>query len=169
MLLFPMYIPILALDEKTGWLNTEVRKHTEMIRFWNRIIKMDTTRLTRKVFETDYRIYKNNWCSEIKQLFEKVNSIDIYHNKHTCDIHEMQISLHKVFTDQWLNDIQLKPKLRTYILLKNKYSTEEYVTFCRPRQDRSLLAQIRSGPLPLHVETSRFRDTKVENRTLYDL
>ncbi len=99
MLLFPMYIPILALDEKTGWLNTEVRKHTEMIRFWNRIIKMDTTRLSRKVFETDYRIYKNNWCSEIKQLFEKVNSIDIYHNKHTCDIHEMQNSLHKVFTD----------------------------------------------------------------------
>ncbi len=55
--------------------------------------------------------------------------------------------------------------MRTYILFKNEYNTEEYVIFCRPRQDRSLLAQIRSGTLPLHVEAGRFRDTKVENRT----
>ncbi len=77
----------------------------------------------------------------------------------------MQNSLHEVFTDKWLNDIQLKPKLRTYILFKNEYSTEEYVNFCGPRQDKSLLAQIRSGTLSLHVETGRFRDTKVEDRT----
>ncbi len=43
---------------------------------------MDDIRLTRKVFDTDYRICKNNCCSEIKQLFEKVNKIDIYHNIH---------------------------------------------------------------------------------------
>ncbi len=71
----------------------------------------------------------------------------------------MQNSLHKVFTDKWLNDIQLKPKLRTYILFKNEYSTQEYVNICKPRQDRSLLAQIRSGTLPVHVEMGRFRDT----------
>ncbi len=51
--------------------------------------------------------------------------------------------LHKVLTDKWVNVIQLKPKLRTYILFKNKYSTEEYVNVWRPRQDNSLLAQIR--------------------------
>ncbi len=32
-------------------------------------------------------------------------------------------------------------------------------------QVRSLLAQIRSGTLPLHVETRRFTNAKVENRT----
>ncbi len=66
---------------------------------------MDTTRLTRKVFETYYRISKNNSCSEFKKHFEKVNKIDIYHNKNTCDIHEMQNSLHKLFTYKWYNDI----------------------------------------------------------------
>ncbi len=50
--------PILASEGDTGWLNTEVKRHTEMFRFWNRIIKMDATRLTKKVFETDYRICK---------------------------------------------------------------------------------------------------------------
>ncbi len=69
--------------------------------------------------------------------------IDIDHNKQTCDRHEMQNSLPKVFTDKWLDEIQLKPKLRTYILFKNESNTEKYVIFCRPRQDRSLLAHIR--------------------------
>ncbi len=35
--------PILALDGDTGWLNTEVRRHTEIFRFWNHIITMDPT------------------------------------------------------------------------------------------------------------------------------
>ncbi len=26
--------PILALEGDTGWLNTKVRRHTEMVRFW---------------------------------------------------------------------------------------------------------------------------------------
>ncbi len=100
--------PSLAIEGDTGWLNTEVRRHTEMFRFWNHIIKMDATRLSRKVFETEYGICNNIWCSEIKQLFEKVNKIYIYHNKHTCDIYKMLNNLHKVFTGKWLNDIQLK-------------------------------------------------------------
>ncbi len=79
-----------------------------MFRFSNRIIKMDSIRLTRTVFENDYKICKNNWCSEIKWLFENVNKIDIYNNKHTSDIHEMLNSLHNLSTDKWLNDIQLK-------------------------------------------------------------
>ncbi len=41
----------------------------------------------------------------------------------------MQNSLHKVFTHKCVNDIQLKLKLRTYILFKNEYCTEEYITF----------------------------------------
>ncbi len=94
------------------------------------------------MFVTDYRIWKNNLCSEIKQVFEKENKIDIYYNKYTCDIHKFQNSRPQVFTDKWLNDIQLKPKLRTfmYILFNNEYNTEEYVNICRPGEDRSLLA-----------------------------
>ena len=76
-----------------------------MFRFWNHIIKMDPTRLTRKVFEVDYRKCKNNWCSEIKHMFEKINKSDIYDNKHVCHIHEIQQSLNKIFTDKWVNDV----------------------------------------------------------------
>ncbi len=63
--------PILALEGDTGWLNTEVRRHIEMFRFWNHIIKMDATRLTRKVFETDYRICKITGVQKSNNFLKK--------------------------------------------------------------------------------------------------
>ena len=48
---------------------------------------------------------------------------------------------------------------------KEQYYTEEYVKFCIPRKERSMLAQIRFGTLPLHIETGRFRGTIPEERT----
>ena len=52
------------------------------------------------------------------------------------------------------------PKLRTYILHKNRYETETYVKMFMSRKQRSLLAQTRAGILPLKVETGRFRNIK---------
>ncbi len=48
--------PILALEGDTGWLNTEVRRHTEMFRFWNCIIKMDATRKCLKLIMESIKI-----------------------------------------------------------------------------------------------------------------
>ncbi len=47
------------------------------------------------------------------------------------------------------------PKLRSYILFKHEYCAENYVNYCIPHKERSLLAQIRFGILPLHIELGR--------------
>ncbi len=39
-----------------------------------------------------------------------------------------------------------------------------YVKYCLDRRQRPLTVQIRIGILPLHTETVRFRNTKVEER-----
>jgi hypothetical protein len=48
---------------------------------------------------------------------------------------------------------------------KQTFETEKYVKYCLSRRRRSLIAQIRIGILPLHIETGRFRNLKVEERT----
>ncbi len=67
--------------------------------------------------------------------------------------------------DKWKNNLVNKPKLRTYISFKEQFCTEDYVKLCIPRKERSMLAQIRFGILPLHIETGRFRGTALEERT----
>ncbi len=60
--------------------------------------------------------------------------------------------------------LPLKPKLRTYILYKKSFITEDYVKYCLNRRKRSLTAQIRIDILRLHIETGRFSNVKVEER-----
>ena len=57
-----------------------------------------------------------------------------------------------------------KPKLRSYCKFKCSKGTEDYVIQCKNRYERSLIAQIRSGILPLNIELGRFGNIFLENR-----
>ena len=39
-----------------------------MLRLWKRLICMDNTRLTKKIFVWDYSKCRNNWSHEVKQF-----------------------------------------------------------------------------------------------------
>ena len=49
--------------------------------------------------------------------------------------------------------------------IKAKYCVESYAKINLKRNERSILAQIRCGILPLHIETGRFVRTAIEDRT----
>ncbi len=50
--------------------------------------------------------------------------------------------------------------IRTYVKFKENIETESYIKYCMLRSRRSLLAQLRLGILPLHLEKGRFRSKK---------
>ena len=101
----------------------------------------------------------------MKQIFNKIDKMSVFEEKIPCNIRELQIVIDNIWKEKWKNNVPFKPKLRTYMSFKEQYCTEEYVKFCIPRKERSLLAQIRFGTLPLHIETGRFRGTILEERT----
>jgi len=58
------------------------------------------------------------------------------------------------FEQKWLTGIMAKPKLRTYLQIKDVYETELYVLKANlTRNQRSLVAQLRTGIFPLALET----------------
>ena len=57
----------------------------------------------------------------------------------------------------WLNEVNQKPKLRTYILIKKTLNPSEYVKSYMSKYKRSLMAQFLTGILPLNIETGRFK------------
>ncbi len=101
----------------------------------------------------------------MKQLFNVIGKMSIFEEKTSCNIRELQICNHNIWKDKWNFFLPNKPKLKTYISFKEQYCTEDYVKLCIPRKERSMLAQIRFGILPLHIETGRFRGTALEERT----
>ena len=60
--------------------------------------------------------------------------------------------------------IKKRPKLRTYAHFKTEHDIESYVKFNLEENQHLMLAQLRSGILPLHIETGRFSNKTLEDR-----
>ena len=57
-----------------------------------------------------------------------------------------------------------KVKIKNVLDFKKKYGKEKYLTGYMSRAKRSLMAQFRTGILPLKIETGRFSNLAVEQR-----
>ena len=159
------FTPILAINGDMGWPLSLHRRWINMLRLWNRLIDMDNNRLTKKIFLYDFQKYMNNsWCSEIKFIFDKLGLAAQFYNMQRCDINMHEKLLFRNYSNDWTNKTRDISKLRTYITFKTEYNTEDYVKAYLPKQERSFLAQLRCGVLPLRIETGRFSGLKPEER-----
>ncbi len=154
---------IMAIEGDMGWIRAKVRQWVAMLRLWNKLIQMPGDCLSKKVFTWDY-VLSQNWSSEVKEIFCSINVEQVYTTKTVCNLGFMKTECKKIDESLWLASLPLKPKLRTYIMYKKSFITENYVKYCLNRRKRLLTAQIRIGILPLHIETGRFRNVKVEER-----
>ena len=75
--------------------------------------------------------------------------------------------INNYYVNKWYQECQQKPKLRTYITFKNNFETAQYILMYMNRQQRSLLAQLRCGILPLHIETGRFKTVRDDNHNCF--
>ena len=134
-----------------------MRHWFNMVRMWNRIIVMDDSCLTKRMFNFDYaQGHNDNWNSEVKCIFTRIGMIDTYETKETVDM--------GLVKQTWPDKVRNTPKLRTYLKFKTTYETENYVKLNLQRKERSVLAQFRCGVLPLRIESGRFVAEKPDER-----
>ena len=160
------FTPIPALRGELGWNDVFIERWISMVRYWNRLLKLEEDRLTSRIFQWDWNLSKdnNNWCSDIKGILNEINLLPNFDNKLTCDIEQVSVSLKEQDKSLWSNNISNKPKLRTYITFKDTLDTEQYVTAFLPKYQRSIFAKFRCGVLPLRIETGRYYGIPVEGR-----
>ena len=60
------------------------------------------------------------------------------------------------FEHDWAEKVTNKQKLRMYNQFKSKFGLENYLKINLDRFERSFMAQLRLGVLPLHIETGHF-------------
>lgn len=147
-----------------GWTLCLHRRWANMCRLWNRLVNLNVNRLTKQVFDIDYRTSGKTWCSEIKSVLEQANLTYSYVNKHTVDVKFVENILANINQVDWVNKMQSVSKLRTYITFKTRYETEQYLQVNITKTERSHLAQFRCAVLPLKIETGRFSGLSVEDR-----
>ena len=142
-----------------------------MLLLWNRLQAMDCSRLTKHVFFWDktFDRYVSNWSHELKSIFTELGDRERYLINESVPLNLSWGILFQQFTDSWKSDTDEKPKLRTYIKFKNQYETEPYVTALMPSYQRSVLARLRCGILPLEIEVGRYSPSIPEEQRLCKL
>ncbi len=158
------FVPNVALTAETAWLKPMYSRYLCVFRFWNRLMNMDDSMLTKKIFIEDYKRCRKNWCSDVQMMFSKLNIKDCFENKDICDIDDIKAKLFVIMDEDTKKEISVKPKLRTFKLFKMSSCVEPYLTYTLDKYKRSLFAQFRCGILPLRIETGRFARIPLNER-----
>jgi exonuclease III len=167
------YASNVAIQGDVGWKWPVVRRKIEMLKLFKRIMLMDDDRLTKKMLIWDWKHKGYSWSRCIRSIFkgtgqENLCTIDIFHTQSVLDfdviIKTAEKELMTVEINKWHSELVKQPKLRTYRLFKTTFMNENYLLCNMSRSTRSFIAQLRSGILPLKIETGRFLNKKVEER-----
>jgi hypothetical protein len=161
------FTPTPVLEGDTGWLSPRYRRWMNILRLWNRLNSLDNDRITKIVYVNDYQlagINVKNWCNNVKRIFVAIGKEEVYLNQDQCDLNSIYNKFLLLQEEEWKTALTQKPKLRFYRQFKYSFNVENYVKFNLTPSQRSVTAQLRAGVLPLHVETGRFRNTRLEDR-----
>jgi hypothetical protein len=158
------FTPTLGLCGDMGWYPINIYHKIEMVRLWNRLIKMPNNRLTKRVFNWNLE-NQAKWSMEVHRVLNSVDMDDHFTDRKFCNIKSLSEKLKENYRVDWALKITEKPKLRLYKTFKQEFKTEKYVLSNINRSDRSFFAQLRFGILPIHVETGRFTRKPLDERT----
>ena len=158
------FTPVPVLQGEMGWLTCKYRKPLNMIRLWNRIVKMPHDRTPRLMMEYEHSSSFENWTKKVGTLFRRMNMGHIYEQKLPCHLDTVREHLLKLNEADWGSVITTKPKLRNYIEYKHEFKKERYVVIINNKIERSLVAKLRCGILKLKIETGRFINLPLNER-----
>ena len=159
------FAPLLVVNGDMGWTNSHVRRKLAMFRFWNRLIKMPENRLPKIVFNWDMEQSSTlSWSKQMRSLFESIDLIQHFDNREHVCTSKVWALLHENFCKKWAESISNKPKLRTYTTFKDIYQPEPFAMSLMSKKQRSFIAQLRCGILPLQIEVGRWTNKNLADR-----
>ena len=159
---FGRFTPIPAIFGEMAWRSPQYRHHLDIVRHFIRLIYMDKTRLPYHIFMWEYnRPPQGTWCHEIKVILEQCGLIDSgYNTLISLGTINMVAHVSRALATWQAGQWQLKrhmPKLGTYNTIIT-FSVSNYVLKYLNRNQRSAIARLHSGNLPLGIETGRYRN-----------
>ena len=158
------FAPNCAINGDMGWAPSKIRRHSNIIRFWNRIVNIDENRLTKKVFRWDKSFKHVNWCYELALMLNTVSMFDSFTEECPINVKVIKEKLLELYKNDWRIKVEATPKLRTYFTYKETYCCEPFTKIINNRSYRSITAQFRCGILPLAIETGRYNNIPIEFR-----
>ena len=98
----------MAVQADMGWLNVKYHYHVCAIRYWNRLLQMDTERLTRQLFEHQLvNLSDYNWCGEIYKIMDEINRTEIISSDSNLNMTDIIDDFFDLMHMQWSLSFEL--------------------------------------------------------------
>ncbi len=160
-----VFTPLAALYLEMGWLDVKYVRWLDMIRLKNRINNMNTDRWPKKVWQHDRNTNTDAWFCDVQYILNLIGLTDPGLLESEVDIDYVHRELYQHSKQFWDLEATTKTKLEFFVNVHNKDSELTIATSNLTRVQRSYLIKLKSGVLPLKVETGRYKGTKRELRT----
>ena len=129
---------------------------------------MDNTRLPKLVYNY-LREQSTLWAKDTKEIFNQIKCLDLFDNNVPIInfkefLNHAKKTLLSHYEISWRLLATKKTKLGIYNEYKNDYHVEKYCQIHLKRFQRSLLARLRLGVLPIQVEVGRYSNIPRQDR-----
>ena len=160
------FAPIESLLGDMGWSSSRTRHNSLILHYWNRLCKLDVSRLTRRVFDWDrqYSYRRGTWTYHVRHLLYSIDCEELFDSPSPCDPDLADSYLIQLDSQDWDINRYKSQKLRYYNLYKYEKGNEDYLNLDISKYQRSILAQFRCGILPLQIEVGRYRNVPLCDR-----
>ncbi len=155
------YAPTLGHVGDMGWGSNRDRWKIHSLRLWNRLVGLDNSRITKKIFNWDLNEHnlsnKLNFCAQVKQVMCEIGIKENYQRVKQVDLDTAKKHIFERSKVKWSEEVGNYAKLDLLKQIKPHFGTENYLTINTDRYDKSLLSQFRYGILPIEIETGRYK------------
>ena len=150
------FAPLASTKIEMDWLEMRGRRWLEMLRLYNRIAAMPDWRLPKLVYKWDISLGLNSWAAEVQHIAASLGMPIHLGDGEVYDLTVASNTLLKNNRLSWHLESTTKPKLRTFIKIHDFGYVQTLAKANITRYQRSLLAQLKFGILPLKIETDRY-------------
>ena len=152
-----------------SWPEPVYRAQLRMIRQYFRVLKMQDSRLTKQIYMWDKSVSEvlnlQTWSSEVRAILLDHNLGHIFEPEVNFSpssiIGQLKESMLIKQSINLKGQCLEKPKLRTYVQIKNFNCKTSYLTIPMSFICRKYLALTRLSNLPIRIETARFEQPKI--------
>lgn len=170
-------MPEEAVRGELGWERQKARRDEMRLRLWAKLVRMPEARIAKKVYresrarmeqeEREGKLDKTDtWCLYTRDLLMELGLEAVWREERVADEWNsiVRSKIHEREQIRWRTRCLIRPKLRTYALLKKELKMEPYLDDLTIRGGIPELAKLRGGANRLRIEQGRYVKERVEER-----
>ena len=109
-----------------------------MLRYFNRIQQLSDDRLPELMFNHELSMNRDGWLKDVG-IVTRLLGLSLLAPGINYDLQEVRKSVYNFAQERWWKDTLSKPKLRTYVQMRDKNMEKSLVKVCVERYQRSIL------------------------------